>query len=71
VREVRAASETTQQIRKGEAARLPLFFCNSEFLFFFAALNSVLRALFPGCLAVVAAMVLAARGLVPAMMAAL
>jgi hypothetical protein len=41
-------------------------------LFLFAMLNSCfLQPLFPGCLAVVAAMVPAARGLVPAMMAAL
>jgi hypothetical protein len=28
------ASETTQQIRKGEAARLPLFFCSPYFLLY-------------------------------------
>jgi hypothetical protein len=59
------------KLEKGKPPGFPFSFATLNFCFFFAALNSVLRALFPGCLAVVAAMVLAARGLVPAMMAAL
>jgi hypothetical protein len=59
------------KLEKGKPPGFPFSFATLNFCFF-AALNSCfLRALFPGCLAVVAAMVRAARGLVPAMTAAL